>query len=149
MKRLSDIFRKLSDRTRTMDEKAFSWNTKKITDTSWQITIDEGLEPYLRLEEITDPDSVAHTEERATLICDLLNAAPEMTEAAARSQENKDLAQDLLDTVSAYLDALDRARTMTAHSGVSADANQRALIAASRAEDELRALILGSGGTTA
>lgn len=149
MKNLAAIFRGLAEKTKSMDDLAFSWSTKKSGSSSWQITIDEGLEPYLRLEEITDPDSVTNTEERVGLICELLNNAPEMSETAARSQENRDLAQDMLDALCSYFDALDKARMLTTQSGVTSDSSQRALIAASKAESELRALIVGSGGSAA
>lgn len=149
MRRVIELFRSLANRTKAIDETAFDWSTKKTADDSWELTIHQGLEPYFRIATLTDPESVNLIEERATLVCDVMNASTDMAEMAANSAENQQLAQDLLDGITKYFDALDLARGLTAKSGLSTDANQRALIAASKAEDELRALIIGSGGSAA
>ncbi len=149
MKRLVDLFRGLSARTKPLDVDAFHFATKKVSDSQWDVTIYQGTEPYFRIATQTDPESVLLVEERALLVTDVMNAAPEMSELAAKSAENRQIAQELLDVSATLLLALDAARSIGDKNGYTSDANQRALFAVSRAEDELRALILGNDGKAA
>lgn len=144
MKRFTDLFRGLAVRTKPLDEAAFYFKTEKASD-RWDVTIYQGSEPYFRIP-TASPEEALLIEERAVLVTDVMNAAPEMSETAAKSSENHDLAQELLDTAAKLLLALDAARAIGSKVGYTSDANQRALFAVSRAEDELRALILGSDG---
>ena len=150
MKRLADIFRGLATRTKPLDsESAFFFETKKVTEGQWDVTLFQGSEPYFRIASQLSPDATQLVEERAQLVCELMNVAPELTEDAARSVENHELAQELLDTGARLLLALDAARAIGSNAGYTSDANQRALFAVARAEDELRALILGNDGKAA
>lgn len=149
MKRLVDLFRGLAARTKPMDVDAFHFGTKKVGEEQWDVTIYQGQEPYFRIATQTSPESVQLVEERAQLVTDVMNAAPEMSEMAVQSAQNRQLAQELLDTAATLLLALDAARSIGDKNGYTSDANQRALFAVARAEDELRALILGNDGKAA
>lgn len=148
MKNLTNLFRDIAGRTKPLDEDAFYFETGKVDEELWDVTIFQGSEPYFRVR-ATTPEETLLLEERAQLVTDVMNAAPEMSELAAKSSENRDIAQEIMDTSARFLLALDSARAIGSKTSYTSDANQRALIAVSRAEDELRALILGSDGKAA